>query len=246
MSKLILHCGARNVERAELESVPTPEPTETWFPQPHSQVLTTVEGLLQAAGFSIGREELGLSQDNARFFGTLDLTSPIVEGVSLSIGVRNSHDKTFPIGLVGGSRVFACDNLAFFGEIYVAKKHTRFGKERFDEGISRAIQSLSAHSQVEKARITSYRDTQLSENEAAACLLHAFEQKVLSARTLPTAVNEWRLPSHDEFKPRTAWSLFNALTSALGERRRNPAQFASLTIRAYGLMDRVANFSLAS
>ena len=36
-SKLVLHCGAREVGREELDGVPTPAPTQTWFPVPHGQ-----------------------------------------------------------------------------------------------------------------------------------------------------------------------------------------------------------------
>ena len=43
MSQLILHRGARPVERAELDQVEAPPPTGTWFPLRHSQVLSTVE-----------------------------------------------------------------------------------------------------------------------------------------------------------------------------------------------------------
>jgi hypothetical protein len=40
---LILHKGARPVERAELELIDAPPPTESWFPTRHSHVLQTVE-----------------------------------------------------------------------------------------------------------------------------------------------------------------------------------------------------------
>jgi len=42
------------------------------------------------------------------------------------LGIRNSHDKTFPASLVDGALVFVCDNLSFSGEIRVTRKHTRF------------------------------------------------------------------------------------------------------------------------
>ena len=42
------------------------------------------------------------------------------------LGLRNSHDKTFPAGIVAGASVFVCDNLSFSGEIKFARKHTRF------------------------------------------------------------------------------------------------------------------------
>ena len=243
---LILHRGARPVERAELDLIEAPPATETWFPIRHSHVLETVEQTLGNAGFQISKAQYGISQDGARFFGTLDLTAPITEGVSLCVGVRNSVDKTFPIGLTAGSRVFVCDNLAFNSEIYVSKKHTRFGKERFDEGISHALTALGQFRQVEASRIAHYRDTVLDDDRASATLLRAFEEGILSTRSLPEAINEWRHPALEDFQPRTAWSLFNAFTAALKERASvSPAQFAALTMRLYGLIDQQANYTVA-
>jgi hypothetical protein len=112
-SNLCLHRGARIVTREELDSVEAPPHTETWFPLKHSHVLDSVLGTLEATDFQVQRLQISLSQGNARFFGTLDLCSPVAEGVSLSVGVRNSIDKTFPLGFCAGSRVFVCDNLAF-------------------------------------------------------------------------------------------------------------------------------------
>lgn len=243
---LILHKGARLVERDELDAVEAPPPTETWFPLRHSQVLTTVERTLGDAGFAITRNQLALSPDNARFFGTLDLTTPITEGVSLCVGVRNSVDKTFPIGLIAGARCFVCDNLAFNSEIYVSKKHTRFGEVRFNEGIASSLTALGQFRQVEARRIAHYRDTALDDDRASATILHAFEEGILSTRTLDNAIEEWRKPELVDFEPRTAWSLFNAITAALKERANvNPAQFAALTMRLYGLIDRQVQYTAA-
>jgi len=82
-----------------------------------------------------------VSHGGARFFGTLDLTTSVSEGVTLAVGIRNSNDQSFPIGFCCGQRVFVCDNLAFTSEIIVSKKYTRFGQERYLEGLARAVGS---------------------------------------------------------------------------------------------------------
>ena len=50
-----------------------------------------------------------MSRGDSQFFGTIDLESPIVEGVSLAVGVRNSIDKSLPIAFAAGERIFICD-----------------------------------------------------------------------------------------------------------------------------------------
>ena len=143
-STLMNHRGAREVLRDELAAIEAPPPTKTWYPIAHRAVLDSVWSTLEGAGFQIRQSRLSLAHGDARFFGTLDLATPISDGVSLAVGIRNSTDQSFPIGFCCGQRVFVCDNLAFTSEIVVSKKHTRFGQERYLEGLARAVGSLNS------------------------------------------------------------------------------------------------------
>ena len=68
-STLILHQGAREVTRPELDTIAAPPATATWFPVSHSRVLDTAVRALAGAGFEVARTHLALARDNARFFG---------------------------------------------------------------------------------------------------------------------------------------------------------------------------------
>jgi hypothetical protein len=107
-STLMLHCGARRVSRDELAAVPTPAPTATWFPVPHLSVLDTTIERLAEAGYRVRKTDLALNREGRQFFGTLDLDTPLVNGVTLAVGIRNSCDKSFPLGFAAGNRVFVC------------------------------------------------------------------------------------------------------------------------------------------
>lgn len=205
-----------------------------WFPIGHAQVLDTTVSTLAGAGFNVARTRLAVSADNARFFGTLDLETAVATGVHLAVGIRNSIDRSLPIACAAGSRVFVCDNLAFSSEIVVARKHTRFGAARFNEAICRAVQGLGQYREVEADRIRRFQQKELSDDAADALLLRAFEQRIISALTLPRVIAEWRAPSFEEFQPRTLWSLFNAVTTVLADRQQvNPQQFAATTIKLH-------------
>jgi hypothetical protein len=235
-STLILHRGARAVDRSALALVPTPEATATWFPVAHSAVIDAVEAQLDSAGFTVAKARFGLSSDNGRLFAALDLRSELAAGVSLSVGVRNSIDKSLPLGFVAGSRTFVCDNLSFQSELLVARKHTRFGEERFVEAISLAVGKLGAFQQNEARRIEDLRGRELGDRDAESLILRAFEQGIVSTRNLAEVIREWRQPSYEEFRPRNALSLYNSFTTVLRERAlTNPQQHAALTIRLGGL-----------
>src|SRR5947209_9955186 len=115
MSDLMLHAGGRLCSLEELRAIPTPPPERRWHPVSHAQVLDTVTGTLQAAGYAVKNQKLAIARDGKRFFGTLDLATPLTTdgAVALAVGIRNSTDKSFPLGFCAGAKVFVCDNLAF-------------------------------------------------------------------------------------------------------------------------------------
>src|SRR4051812_1193959 len=117
---LICHRGAREVTREELARVACPLPEGNWRPVPHADVLAHAEGALTAAGYGIERLSLALSGNDARFFGTLTLRSPVADGVDLAVGLRSSIDKSISLQWCCGSRVFVCDNLAFSAQTMIA------------------------------------------------------------------------------------------------------------------------------
>ncbi|MBL9094694.1 MAG: hypothetical protein JNL96_25965 [Planctomycetaceae bacterium] len=237
-STLVNHCGARQVNAAELATIEPPAPTRTWFPLAHRAVLDSVCEAIEGAGFAICRSRLSVSHGGARFFGTLDLTTSIVEGVSLAVGIRNSNDQSFPIGFCCGQRVFVCDNLAFTSEIVVSKKHTRFGQERYLEGLARAVASLDQYRSSAAGWIEQMQARKLNDDRANSLLLQAYERKIIGLRLLPLVVDEWRNPTREEYRPRTAYSLFNCFTEVLGRERQSrfPAESALATMRLSKLL----------
>jgi hypothetical protein len=235
---LNLHSGGEEVTKDSLLALPLPPPTDTWFPISHYEVVTNVEKTLQGAGFQITESKYALSHENHRFFGTLDLTTKITDGITLAVGIRNSTDKSFPIGWCCGTRVFVCSNLSFTSEIVVSKKHTRFGRDRYLEGISRAVSGLEQYRANSADWISRLSHWNLSEDAANSYILQAYERDIVGPRLLPQIIKEWREPQYEEYRPRTAWSLWNAFTSVLGRTKQltQPAQAAHTTIRLQGLL----------
>jgi len=244
-SNLVLHCGAKQVNRAELACVQPPEPTKTWVPLSHISVLSTVTDRLESAGFSIKKEALGLSREGHRFFGTLDLRNELSPGVSLSVGVRNSTDKSFPIGFCAGSRTFVCDNLAFSSELVVNRKHTVNGEIRFEEALSLGVGRLTQFQAAETRRIEVFRDTDLAPYQAEALMLRAYEADILSTRTLGKALEAYRTPGFDWGPTSKLWHLFNAMNFPMQDRSRtNPQAFALTTMKLMSLLGAAVGFDM--
>ena len=237
-SSLVLHAGGKLVTFDELREYRAPPPEGRWHPISHDAVLGTVKETLGEAGYEVRSEKLALNGRGTRFFGTLDLATPIATGVSLAVGIRNSTDKSFPLGFCGGSRVFVCDNLAFRADLLVKRKHTVNGARNFQAAIAQAVISIGEFKEMEAVRIKKMMERELSTDRADSLILRSYEIGIVNALQLPMVVKEWRDPSFEEFQPRTAWSLFNAFTSVLRNRATlQPAKYAVQTIRLNAMLE---------
>src|SRR5262245_52579581 len=97
MANLVLHCGARNVERSAVQRADTPAPSDTWVPIPHHRLLERVESTLMDGGMHVANQAHALWSDGLRYFGLLEIANGRShEDYGLVIGLRNSHDKSFP------------------------------------------------------------------------------------------------------------------------------------------------------
>lgn len=237
-SLLVLHRGAREASLEELARIQPPEPRGRWYPLAHRRVVDVVKGTLQDGGYIIKRERYGVTGDGHRLFGTIDLGTPIAEGITLAVGVRNSTDQSFPLGFCAGTRVFCCDNLAFRSELLVRRKHTLNGERNFIQAIGRAVTTLDSFKEAEAERTQRFLTTHLNEEQADSFILRAFERGMIGHRDLPKVLHEWRNPAFPEFQARTVFSLLNAFTSGLKERAvKQPAEYARQTMRLHGLLD---------
>jgi len=216
MANLILHCGAHAVPRSQLAATPTPAATRTWHPISHEDFVNQVEALLPRYHLRVVNESHALTHDDARYFGLMEIqhgdNHPDYTWV---LGLRNSHDQSLASGLVAGSQVFVCDNLAFSGEIKVARKHTRFIMRDLPERMCGAMEQLVSRWHHQSQRIDAYKHCRLGDAEAHDLIVQSLDRGVISGSRIPEVLQEWREPSHEAFQPRNTWSLFNAFTETL-------------------------------
>ena len=215
-ANLMLHCGANKVEAADLLSVPTPEATKSWTPIPHAELLAGVMGTLQRSGLEIVSQSHGITKEGNRYFGLLQVANGHQDDdFGLIVGLRNSHDKMFPAGLVVGASVFVCDNLSFSGEVTLARKHTAYIRRDLPQLITAAVGKLGSLRQTQDARFSAYRGASITDLQAHDLVIRSLDAGVLPVTRIPAVLGEWRKPSHPEFAPRNAWSLFNCFSEVL-------------------------------
>jgi len=211
---LMLHVNAKAVDYDVLRQLETPAATPTHVPIPHFRVVDLVKTAAGMYGHEIISEAHGVTEDGARYFGLLSLRSPYT-GYEDTVGLRNSHDKSFPISVGFGSRVFVCDNLAFIADQSIKRRHTTNLKRDLPGLVGELIEPLAVYRETQARAFERYKHTLLTDERADHCIMSMFRQGIINVQRIPEVLHEWEEPSFPEFDERNAWRMLNAATYVL-------------------------------
>lgn len=233
------------IGRAELAQVPTPAATETHRPIPHHEIVEALVETLSFRQIGVINEEYAVSPDGMKMFGVLDLATGF-EGCRFSIGIRNSHDKSFRLAITTGLRVLVCENMAFTGDFTpVLAKHSK--NFSLQDSLAIGVDRMQRNFEPMRRQTDGWRAQQLSTATAKLIIYRAFIEGDLQApKHLAEVVHDLYFhPKYEEFQPRTMWSLSNAFTSAFKELEPIPQFKATAKLGAFlettaPLLDEVA------
>ncbi len=212
-SPLVLHRGGWEATKADLASVPVPDPTESYHPVPYNRFVEEAELHVPRFGLRIQSSQFALAREGNQMFGVLTCANGHDAGdYALAIGLRNSYDRSLSVGLVAGTRVFCCDNLAFSGEVQMHRKHTVNVFRDLPDLIYRMLGQVAVLKARTDEEIAGMKLMPLTSERAHHLMIEAVVANVLPASRLPKVIEAWEASRHEEFRPRTAWSLFNAFT----------------------------------
>jgi len=213
----------------------TPAATATFQPIPHGRILDAVCRSVSTSGFEIGRQAHQLSHNDQRYHGVLELIqtdktrqTPSLFGDgddgsrTILLGLRNSHDKSNPFGLVSGTHVRVCSNGLFNGQVEKKTKHTRYIDSRLDRLIDEAVGEFLLLNQKQGEQIAMYKQYQLSDEEAYAFVGRSIDRYgandgAICASKSSKVYKAYFTPPHPEFAERNLWSLVNAFTEVYNE-----------------------------
>jgi len=242
---LSLHGGSYRCDLDRVAQVQTPATQGKWVPIPHIAVHQAVEKAITNAGLRIVTQIHALAANDQRYFGMYQLVNGKENSeMSLVLGTRNSSDKSFVAGIAAGEGVFACDNLAFWAEVVLGRKHTTFINRDLPGMCNRAVGMLAEKWTSLEERVTAYKAHEMSDTQAHDFLIRGLDAGAIVNSQIPNVLREWRTPSIPEFAQagKTAWRLFNAFTENYkpAEGRHgveNPAVLMKRSQVLHGLMD---------
>lgn len=119
----------------------------------------------------------------------------------------------------------------------ITRRHTRFIERDLPRVVHTAVGRLADMRGKQDERIRAYHETELTDAVAHDILVRAVDANVLPVTQLPTVLNQWRTPAHEEFAAagKTAWRLFNAFSETW--KGRNLCALPRRSQALHGLLD---------
>jgi len=211
--QLLSHVDTDLVTRDQLALIPTPEPTATWRPIPHIELVESLQQALWENRIGIREEKFALRHDGSTLFGVLQLAYNDTPDGQAALGIRTSNDKSMSIQICAGLSVFVCDNLVFRGDlIALNRKHTAGLDLRME--LKMAIRRFEEHFGCLTGEIEELKTRRLADGEAKALIHDVFVRGIFPLRFMPQISAMYFQPPVDDWKERTPWSLHNAFTLA--------------------------------
>ena len=210
----LMMCDGKFVSRNEVALVPTPEASESWKPVPHIDVIEAVSEVVQAHKWQIMDENFGLARDGQKMFGVMRINKSNSTDWSRCIGLRNSHDKSFAVGLSAGISVTVCSNLAFGGTTVIKRRHT--SRIELTELVDVAMTELENEFLMLETVCEDLKVIYLkNDDEARSRIVRAAELGAINSSDIVPVFNEFKNPRHEEFADPTRYSLLNAFTETI-------------------------------
>lgn len=232
--------------RDELRQIDTPPATRSHRPVGHADVADAVLRVARERGFEVLKETWTVKggasypqpgervpMPGARMFGAVDFkpTNELLRQAGIpampdslvpSIGIRNSHDKSFSLSVLCGAHVLVCSNGMLVGEHHVRRKHTS-GINLFQQ-IELAIDAFVNCTGEIVRQVNTLSNESVTESQAHHLIVEAAREGAFSSSQILDIVREYEEPAHADFKPRNRWSLYNACTEVM--KKQSPARQA--------------------
>jgi Domain of unknown function (DUF932) len=185
--RLMAHCGAQYIDRKGLKNLAPPQPTDSWTPIAHYDLVQALEGQLKARGINIVKEQFAVQK--AKLFGVLDTDYQVNEEGCAAIAIRTANDKSLALQLAIGFRIFVCDNMAFSGDLIALRRKHRGNLDlhkEFAEGIGRYVREYPKL----QDNITWWKERTVSKERGKQRIYDIFRQKLVPIRLFHPAVHD--------------------------------------------------------
>ena len=206
------------ITSADLKLLPDPVRTRTHHPVACHVLDDMMQHRLRKE-FGVAVEVLpqfALNRTMTQIFGVYALRYPNESGLLPAMAFRSSIDKSLQPKIAGGGRVWVCTNTCVWGDLLeVMRKQTKDSMEEIETMIIKVCAKLESHFHSAELEVEVMQDMEVNDRRGYAVLGELFGTGVLTPNQMTRAFRTWKKPGIEDFKPRSAWSLYNSVTEGL-------------------------------
>lgn len=196
--------------------------SEEWQGIQHGHLADTIMQRATEAGLEVADSRWFVKNNGDVLYGHVDFKYGVTIGTpgkksdfNFSIGIRHSNCGRYALGFIVGARVLSSDSGFMCNEIQLNRRHTFkvVLEDVIDDGIAEYINMADDI----EAKISSLKRFQVDDRDAALLAFKVHDYNLLPFKYIEDVWTKWSRPMISEYKPRTAWSLYNAFTQTVKE-----------------------------
>jgi hypothetical protein len=217
----------RMVSVNELAMYQPPRRTRSYTPVSHSEVCEVVSSTANRLGLDLlGEAQVIVTRKGQQMFGVINARWN--DERNLTIGFRNSYDKTTSMGIATGQSVMVCSNMCFSGrDATFMRKHTGVNPLLDFAGmVQTAIGKSREEAKMLDADFTKLHDKPCALDDGYGVLGRMLGHQVLTPTQANEAVRHWREPVIEEHATRNGMGLYNAITQGLKQGAMSMGRYA--------------------
>tara|TARA_R110002020_G_scaffold40579_1_gene119932 strand:+ start:36 stop:767 length:732 start_codon:yes stop_codon:yes gene_type:complete len=211
-----LSVGNRKTKK-QLALIPKPDTTVSYQPISHVELVDYLEdsipGLL-GDEYTLIDNSHGTARKDQLMFGMMTFKNE-AKNMGLSVGYRNSLDRTLSVGIAFGANVFVCENLMMTGDIFLMKKHSPHVWDNLPPLIEESVPHASGVYHTLTKDVDTMKQAKIKVDHGYQILGLLRGHGVLTSNQTTVAYKEFVNPSYKEHKDGSLMQVYNACTEAL-------------------------------
>lgn len=193
--------------------VKVPKTTSSYSPISNKSLVEAVLEELDKRKLKVIDKTYKMSNNEQQLFANMTIKGGDKEQ-NMSLGFRNSYNKTLPVGIVSGTSVIVCSNLMFKGDFKQMRKHTSGVKRDLEQMISDAVDQIERQYGLILNDSKKMKEVEVDEKIIAHLLGEMFyQEEIITGQQLHIIKNE--LKDLKNFDNKTIWDIMNHTTEAL-------------------------------
>jgi hypothetical protein len=211
-----------SVEKKELFQVPLPAKTDSYTPVAHYDLVNTIEKNVRSnfKDLKMVSSDYKLNSNGQQFMGMIhlqDTSNPDTE-LNMSLGFRNSYDKSMSVGLSCGAQVLICSNGMMIGELNLLRKHTSNVWSDVNDLVLKSLDKLTGNFQVIKQDVQQMKTHSIDRGAVNRIVGELFmDEKMITAQQMGIIREQMNFSknfSMVESGSMTLWNLYNNITES--------------------------------